>query len=281
MNATKTTYKLERENIMRTNEAINEMSNDQLLKVADSIGATTPYSAVSDRYSFVLTIDAVNFLRDSGWLPVMASQCRVRLEDRQGFQKHMIRFTRPDLVVGDHRLDLLLYNSHDRGSAFRLVGGVFRFVCGNGLVIGDTMAEFSHKHVGFKPELFIDSARQLGAQLDKTANVVDAWKAIDLEETEKGVFALAAHQVIYDEPEAAPIRPDQLLTPRRYADRTENNLWTTFNTIQENTIRGGLYGRNKKGRRARTRAVTSIDKNKKLNQALWTLTEKMAELKAA
>jgi len=48
-------------------------------------------------------------------------------------------------------------------------------------------------------------------------------------------------------------------------------------------LRGGLKGisrdNNGKGRRSTTRPVKALDRNIKLNQALWMLTEKMAELK--
>ena len=48
-------------------------------------------------------------------------------------------------------------------------------------------------------------------------------------------------------------------------------------------MRGGLKGRtrgsNGRLRRSTTRPVKALDRNVKLNQALWYLTEKMAELK--
>ncbi len=99
---------------------------------------------------------------------------------------------------------------------------------------------------------------------------------------ERGVFAQAAHSLVYDEPENAPIRPERLLSERRYDDKG-NDLWTTFNVIQENIIKGGLKGTKRDGngrlRRTTTRPVKALDRNIKLNQALWFLTEKMAELK--
>ncbi|HCH50468.1 MAG TPA: hypothetical protein DEV59_07260 [Proteus sp.] len=47
--------------------------------------------------------------------------------------------------------------------------------------------------------------------------------------------------------------------------------------LQENLIKGGLSGRNAKGRRSRTRSVNGIDGDIKLNKALWVMTEKMHE----
>lgn len=260
-------------------EAIKELTNEQLIERAPSIGAIKPYCEVSEKYSFVPTTNAINILRDSGWVPVMAGQAGVRIQGKKGFQKHLVRFTRPDLVVNGHRMDLLLYNSHDRGCAFQLIGGVFRFVCTNGMIVGDRVAEYSHKHIGFSPEILADYSLQVGHHIEKTAGVIEDWQAIEMKEIEKDIFAKATHQLLYDEPETAPIQSEQLLTTRRFEDRGKNDLWTTFNTVQENVIKGGLRGRTAKGRRIKTRGVKSIDRDKKLNKALWILTEEMAKQK--
>ena len=260
-------------------ETIKELTNQQLIERAPSIGAIKPYCEVSERYSFVPTTKAINILRDSGWVPVMAGQTGVRIQEKKGFQKHLVRFTRPDLVVNGHRMDLLLYNSHDRGCAFQLIGGVFRFVCANGMVVGDRVAEYSHKHMGFSPEILTDYSLKVGQHIEQTAGVIEDWQTINITEIEKGIFAKAAHQLIYDEPDKAPIEPQQLLSIRRTEDRNKNDLWTVLNSVQENIIKGGLRGRSEKGRRIKTRGVKSIDRDKKLNKALWILTEEMRNQK--
>lgn len=48
--------------------------------------------------------------------------------------------------------------------------------------------------------------------------------------------------------------------------------------IQENLIKGGLYGRNAAGKRTHTRAVKGIDGDVKLNRALWVMAESMLQL---
>jgi hypothetical protein len=107
---------------------------------------------------------------------------------------------------------------------------------------------------------------------------------IELEPNEKGIYAASVHQLIYEDPSEAPIMPGQLLEERRHDDRG-NDLWTVFNVAQENILRGGIRGRkrdaNNRIRRVTTRPVKSIDRDVRLNKALWTLTEKMAELKAS
>jgi hypothetical protein len=72
------------------------------------------------------------------------------------------------------------------------------------------------------------------------------------------------------------------LKERRYDDKG-HDLWSVYNVVQENIIKGGVQGQklgsNGRIRRQKTRAVKAIDRDVKLNKALWLLTEKMAECK--
>ena len=151
-------------------------------------------------------------------------------------------------------------------------------------MVASEFANFSHKHIGFKPDDFVHSAGEIAAAAGTIADRVDEMKIIEMTPDERGVFAQAAHSLIYNEPEQAPIQPHQLLEERRYDDKG-HDLWTSYNVIQENIVRGGLKGstRSSNGRirKTTTRPVKALDRNIKLNQALWFLTEKMAELKQA
>jgi hypothetical protein len=55
-------------------------------------------------------------------------------------------------------------------------------------------------------------------------------------------------------------------------------LWSVFNRVQENVIKGGLSAY-KPGsfQRTTTRTVKGIDQDIRLNRALWTLGTRMAE----
>jgi hypothetical protein len=46
--------------------------------------------------------------------------------------------------------------------------------------------------------------------------------------------------------------------------------------IQESLVRGGLAGRNERGRRVTTRAVKAVDADLKINRRLWELAENYA-----
>lgn len=128
----------------------------------------------------------------------------------------------------------------------------------------------------------MDSAYKIADGAGEIAGHVEDLKAIELEPNEKGVYAMAAHRLVYDDLDKAPVMPGQLLHERRYDDKG-NDLWTVFNVVQENIMRGGLQGSkigsNGRRRKVTTRPVKSIDRDVRLNKALWVLTEEMKTLK--
>ena len=71
---------------------IRPLSNEELLKVAPSIFSENPIETVSDKYAFVATHKLLDTFRDAGYYPIMASESKVRDEDNQGYQKHIIQF---------------------------------------------------------------------------------------------------------------------------------------------------------------------------------------------
>lgn len=74
-----------------------------------------------------------------------------------------------------------------------------------------------------------------------------------------------------------PVTTAQVLTPRRREDYGQD-LWTVWNTLQENLLKGGLPGRTAQGKRTHTRAVKGIDGDVKLNRALWVMAEQMQQV---
>ncbi|WP_205954648.1 hypothetical protein [Pantoea stewartii] len=76
-----------------------------------------------------------------------------------------------------------------------------------------------------------------------------------------------------------PVTADTVLQPRRKADNP-NDLWTVYQRTQENIIRGGLRGQSAKGAVTKNRAINGIDGDIKNNRFLWSLAEKMKELKS-
>ena len=199
----------------------HQIDNSQLRTLAPSVFAGQAHAKVSDRYSFIPTATVVDGLSAEGWAPVWASEQRIRLSDRQGFQKHMIRFARVDDLnrTQQERPELVLVNSHDRSSAYQLHAGIFRFVCSNGMILADSVfAKISIMHVNFEPAKVIEASFGIVHEMPRIADLLEGYKARTLTNLERTAFGEAALMLKYDELEKAPIGADKLLAHRRRED---------------------------------------------------------------
>lgn len=256
------------------------LSDDQIRRVAPSIFADAPHGSRSQRYSYIPTATLLQELRGEGFEPFMACQTRVRHEDRRDYTKHMIRLRHASQINGAEANEIVLLNSHDGTSSYQMLAGMFRFVCSNGLVCGDTVADVRVPHKGDVAGQVIEGAYEVLSGFDRVQASRDAMRAITLDDGESEVFARAALALKYDDPDRpAPVTESQILMPRRFDDRRPD-LWSVFNRTQENLLRGGLRGRSVNGRRQTTRPVQGIDADIRLNRALWLLADGLRQLKA-
>ena len=259
------------------------LTNDQLVARAPSVFAESPAANVSDKYSFVPTTQVLNTLEAAGWLPVRAQESRVRMSDKQGYQRHMVRLRHQDandMKVGDSLPEIVLTNSHDGLSSFTLSLGLFRLVCSNGMVVSEGVFESARiKHTGYRDQDVIDITDRVVHSAPLLTNSIGEFESIQLSYAEMLAFAEEALDLRWN-PGEAPIHSSALLTVRRRADDNQS-LWTTLNVIQENLLKGGLRGRSDSGRRTSTREVTSVTEDIRLNKALWSMAQGLAGQKKA
>ena len=123
----------------------------------------------------------------------------------------------------------------------------------------------------------IEGAYEVLKNFDRVSESREAMAAITLSEDEQLSFAKASLPIRFSESEEKP-RAEYVLRPRRSTDKAKD-LWTTFNVVQENLVKGGISRLTRKGKLSKTRKINGIDGNVRLNKALWTLAEAMTELK--
>jgi hypothetical protein len=258
------------------------LTDEQLFKLAPSIFAAAAHDSRSERYTYIPTIEILRRLREEGYLPFAANQTGTRDANKRAHTRHMIRLRKLDafnLQRGEEVNEIVMVNSHDGTSAVQLRPGVFRVLCSNGLVSGRHMGEIRVPHKGDVVHDVIDGVFRVVEDFELVDAQKDAMKGMQLAPAERLAFARAALALKYDaEAGAAPIDEAQLLDVRRSADQAPD-LWTTFNVVQENMLKGGLRARSANKRRMTTRPVQGIDQNIKLNRALWTLADEMRKLK--
>jgi hypothetical protein len=263
------------------------LSEDQMRSAAPSVFAEGKHASRSERYTYIPTIDVLRGLRKEGFEPFMVAQGQSRVEGKAEFTKHMIRVrhVRDDsghVSAKPEANEIILINSHDGASSYQMLAGVFRFVCCNGLVVGNVSNDIRIPHKGNIQGEVIEGAFRVLDDFEAVDASTQDMKALTLQPEEEHAFATAALALRFgerteDQP-PPPITAQQLIEARRPED-LGHSLWTTFQRVQENSLRGGQPGRSVQGRRIYTRAVGSIDRGVSLNRALWVLAEEMRKLK--
>jgi hypothetical protein len=254
------------------------LSNDQIARYAPSVMASEAHESRGDRYAFIPTIDVIDGLRDNGFQPYEISQTKVRDLSKREFTKHMVRLRQSGVnESGAEVPEIILLNSHDGSSSYQLLSGFFRFVCANGLISGNVQEDIRVRHSGKVVDDVIEGATRVLDNLELANANIDSFKSTKLEFDEQLVFAGSALQLRWGD--NAPVAAESLLRSRRWEDN-KPDLWSTFNRVQENLLRGGLSGRTATNRRTTTRAIGGVNENVKLNRALWSLADGMAKIKS-
>lgn len=252
------------------------LTREELMNHVPSVFSEKKHESRSERYTYIPTITLLDSLQREGFEPFFACQTRVRDQSRREHTKHMLRLRRAGQLTGHQVPEIILLNSHDGSSSYQMLPGLFRGVCTNGLVCGQSFGEVKVPHKGDVVEKVIEGAYEVLGIFDRVEEKRDAMQSLILPPPAQQVLAQAALAYRFGE-DHQPVTASQVLTPRRYEDRSDD-LWTVYQRVQENLMKGGLSGRTAQGKRSRTRAVNGIDGDVKLNRALWVMTENMLAL---
>lgn len=270
---------------MRFQDVFIPVRNGDLSRFA-TINQQNAYGKMSERYSFISTMEPVNVLRQLGWEVSHVAQQHTRLAEKNGFQRHALKFMKAGqsqaLVVGQTIPQLVLVNSHEGSAAFRFFLGLFEVRCTNGLMVeSGSLTECRVLHRGYTDEKVAEGMTSLIPQIPAVLETAENWKSLKLETPEVKAFAEAAIELRWDAESETYVNPENVACAA-WKGQEENTLYDVFNRVQEGILRGGRYGfyaKNKTGNRTKVRPIKSLAENERLNKALWSLTSKMAELK--
>lgn len=230
-----------------------------------------PSDKVSKNYLFIPTNKVVEALADHGW--ALNAQAATKSKKHAGYQKHMARFRPMDpkneIRVGDSIAELLAINSHNGSTSWRFQGGVWRIVCGNGLIVSEVaFPGVVARHHGDLASI-IQASLEVADRLPALVEQVNTLKRKQLTPLRAMEFARAAGHIRYDNKDV--VDPKDLLKVRRDED-APSDLWTVFNRVQENLSRGGQVGQvGDTGMFRRMRPMGGMDKTIDVNTRLWDL----------
>lgn len=261
------------------------LTDEEIQARAPSVFADDKHESRSDRYTYIPTRDLLAGLRRADFVPFEVRQGGSRDEAKRGFTKHMVRMRHrsAEAVRGGLIPEVIALNSHDGTSSYVLSAGIFRMACTNGLIVGECLEEVRVPHRGDVLGQVIEGAYRVLEDLPKAIDGAHNMSALQIAPAEAEALAESAATLRW-EPGTEQPTARALLAPRR-RDDTGSDLWSTFNRLQENLIRGGVsyVHTDQRGRQQHraSRPVRSIDGDRGVNRALWMLAERMRELKTA
>ena len=185
--------------------------------------------------------------------------------------RHLIRLRRrhETIQLRDAIPEILFLNSHDGTSAYQLRVGLFRVVCTNGLIASSgVFPVWRVTHRGDVVDDVVGAALELSQRFDLLAASVERMERTVLDIGQRLELARQAIELRFPKDGPGAMEPSQPLVPRRPQD-VGNDLWRTFNVIQEATLQGGLVRRSASNRLTRTRRISAIREDVRLNSALW------------
>lgn len=257
---------------------------EDIHKRTPSVFSTKPWEKTSQKYQFLPTSRVVEGLMNNGFECWQAKQSRTRIEGKENFTKHVLRFRLPSSYTnerGEIVPEVVLFNSHDGTTSYRLMLGLFRIVCSNGLVVAsNTIKDIRIPHKG-KSNLIddvIEGSYEIIKEFPKVQEDIDSFQNLSLTFDQQKTYAKNALSLLDSSLE---IDPATVLRARRFEDNFDNletssrSLWKTMNVVQENIVRGGVFGISKVTQQhRRLPSMRSVSKDTKFNRDLWSLTEK-------
>jgi len=238
--------------------------------------STDRYADNLKQYSQINTSKVLESLSDNGFLVRKAAVRGCRTRDPE-LARHMIvarHESYSSVPVNGLVPEVVIINSHDGTSAFRIQAGLFRLVCSNGLVVPQShfaSARIYHRSVTM--DAVIEKSLMVIEKAVDAAKATEKMMSVTIDKARQIEFAKQTLEKVW---QRDGLPPELLLSRRRQEDQ-KDDVFTVFNVIQENLMRGGLHYVRANGRNSTTHGIRTMDNELLMNQRLWDLAEEFAE----
>ena len=252
------------------------ISMDSAKLQAPAIFATSPAPTIkSPKYQFTPTFEVIEHMQDMGYMLTGVKQSKSNVDLRKNWGIHITKFQHPDLYIKDPqgnieaRPEVVLINSHDGTRPIQFEMGLFRLVCENGLVIKDQdMGSFRERHTKLTFNEVKSLIDEKVSGLQEVVGKISQWNMVEMTDKQRYQFAVEALTLRL----STDRQPEQyevldILNPKRKVD-AQPTLWHTYNTVQENLIKGGFQLNNRQAR-----AILNPIEDFNINQGLWSLAD--------
>lgn len=252
---------------------------DTSIKDDNPIYATAKGTNTSDNFKFQDSQVIINALQASGFYLDSSSIGNPRKDENRGFQKHLMIFRSgwTETKIDDgNELTILVQNAHNGTSSVRFSIGIYRAVCANGLIVGDTLHEYRVNHRGKDFERnIIEAIANVRHKFTDIKAVVHKMQNTELSYEDRRNLAFLAVKVRLGKQGKFLEKVDilKLLSSRRLEDQPKD-LYTVFNRIQENIMKGRIkYLKQLEDNTFKTSSLRGIKKGSdtdiKFNSGFW------------
>ena len=261
------------------NESQEFLTDEQIREVCPVAFTEKASNEVSKHYTHIPTNQVIDDMRELGWGVIQAQQVAARKNVTKGYQKHMIVFRHPDLMVEGQDGDnvwpqIIMTNSHDGKNSFTFQAGMYRLVCSNGLVIADQeFGSMKIRHMGYDFDTLRETINEMVEKLPLTVESMNKFKNTELSEPQKYDLARKALETRLKVQENQKVDQvykidlDEFLKPVRKEDAGDD-LWSVFNLVQEKVVEGDFeYISGVKMRKARK--IKNFKQDLDVNQKLF------------
>ena len=229
---------------------------------------------VSDRYQAIPTMDVIQEFERYGFELSSVEEARVRSIDKQDKQQHMVRMAADYKMVGGLRPEVIIHNSYDGTKALNIRVGLFRFVCSNGIVVGENLIPnlrilHSNKHWGDILHEFIDSYEEKNRlQQEWVEHMTNTRMTLD----HAYHMAELALGLRHADPRITndAVDPLELLLVKRREDKGDD-AWSRFNVMQEHMVNGEYHKYNASGDIQKAKIMTNVEELIRMNTDLSDL----------
>lgn len=260
------------------------LSIDQIREAAPSVFNLHAHESRSERYNVAPTVEVLERLMADQFKVVLAGQQRSRRADKLLFTRHVLRLRKEGVhSINDCFPEIILTNSHDGSSSYRLMFGLFRSICQTQLSVGDaTIAGQKVTHSAKDTaEKVVEGANDVLARTPELQAAMDAWRSTELSDAEQSLFAKQALTLHYGT-RVPPITEDEVLAASYWEDKGAS-LWNTFLRVQKNLTQGGLIYQRTGGKHTKgtTRGIRGVHRNLQFNRQLWDLASATHDMSVA
>ncbi|UPY77616.1 DUF945 domain-containing protein [Leptospira weilii] len=255
------------------------ISEEELKRRIPSVYSEAHFGQVSKKHlQQIKTSDVLSLFLDLGWEIQSATAVPVRNKERHGFQKHMLILEHPTMIFEDEgKLNVAIYNPHNRLNSLEIFYGFLRFACSNQLLIRNGHQKSFRHH-----KANLDTIKEwVGGILfgfNDLADDIRFLKAKVLNSSQIKEFANTTldYRFQSDLREYRRYLVESILRVRRNED-DGNSAWKVLNRVQE-TITKGLasYPDKKKYMRyIKCRPIQGMDRLISFNTDLWQLAKEI------